>query len=389
MATTPIELAWDPGKTLTIDIYPLGNDTITAVSGRSLTEATNRDGIYGCNITEALSGYYEVHLFEGSIKLAIFDISLADTTTLAHCMAYGSNQIHAIAAANAVLIGMVNSNTSSIKTKTDQLAFGTANRVNAQIYGFQNDTITRNAYDESTAHPLRSADTGSTAVARTGADGDTLETLSDQVDGVSAKTDQMVFTTANRLDSTAVTVSDKTGYSISGTLTTLDALDTAQDTQHSTTQSAISTAQADLDIITGSDGVTVATTQPNYSISTFDSTSDTVDVGKLNGNATAAVVQSYLARAALTLTVDDATFSPTTSAFETDGTLTADDTLIGMAGTWFNSSGSPANVGTYFITDSEGTVTNANSKLKITTETLPAAPADGDIFVVLGAKVKG
>ena len=38
---------------------------------------------------------------------------------------------------------------------------------------------------------------------------------------------------------TAGTVSDKTGYSISGTITTLDALDTAQDSQHSTTQSAI------------------------------------------------------------------------------------------------------------------------------------------------------
>lgn len=36
------------------------------------------------------------------------------------------------------------------------------------------------------------------------------------------------------------TNNDKTGYSISGTLTTLDALDTQQDAQHSTTQSAIS-----------------------------------------------------------------------------------------------------------------------------------------------------
>jgi len=44
------------------------------------------------------------------------------------------------------------------------------------------------------------------------------------------------------LASGAVTVgtsNDKTGYSISGTLTTLDALDTAQDSQHSTTQAAI------------------------------------------------------------------------------------------------------------------------------------------------------
>ena len=51
---------------------------------------------------------------------------------------------------------------------------------------------------------------------------------------------------------------------VAGTITTLDALDTAQDTQHGTTQSAISTAQADLDTITGSDGATLATTQSLY-----------------------------------------------------------------------------------------------------------------------------
>jgi hypothetical protein len=39
---------------------------------------------------------------------------------------------------------------------------------------------------------------------------------------------------------TVGTNNDKTGYSISGTLTTLDALDTAQDTQHATTQGLVS-----------------------------------------------------------------------------------------------------------------------------------------------------
>lgn len=47
------------------------------------------------------------------------------------------------------------------------------------------DAITAAKYDESTAFPLTSAETGATAVARTGADSDTLETLSDQLDGVS------------------------------------------------------------------------------------------------------------------------------------------------------------------------------------------------------------
>ena len=44
------------------------------------------------------------------------------------------------------------------------------------------DAITAAKYDESTAFPVKSADTGATEIARTGADGDTLETLSDQID---------------------------------------------------------------------------------------------------------------------------------------------------------------------------------------------------------------
>jgi len=47
------------------------------------------------------------------------------------------------------------------------------------------DAITSAKYDESTAFPVKSADTGATAIARTGADSDTLETLSDQIDGAS------------------------------------------------------------------------------------------------------------------------------------------------------------------------------------------------------------
>ena len=44
------------------------------------------------------------------------------------------------------------------------------------------DAITAAKFDETTAYPLASADTGATTIARTGADGDTLETLSDQID---------------------------------------------------------------------------------------------------------------------------------------------------------------------------------------------------------------
>ena len=46
------------------------------------------------------------------------------------------------------------------------------------------DAITSDKFDESTAYPVKSADTGATEIARTGADGDTMEDLSDQLDAV-------------------------------------------------------------------------------------------------------------------------------------------------------------------------------------------------------------
>lgn len=48
------------------------------------------------------------------------------------------------------------------------------------------DAITAGKFDESTAFPLVAADAGATAVARSGADSDTLEILSDQIDAIGA-----------------------------------------------------------------------------------------------------------------------------------------------------------------------------------------------------------
>lgn len=46
------------------------------------------------------------------------------------------------------------------------------------------DAITSDKYDESSAYALESADTGASQIARVGADGDTLESISDQIDAV-------------------------------------------------------------------------------------------------------------------------------------------------------------------------------------------------------------
>jgi len=54
------------------------------------------------------------------------------------------------------------------------------------------DAITAAKFDESTAYPLKSADTGSTQVARVGADSDTLETLSDEIAAIAMLSEVVV-----------------------------------------------------------------------------------------------------------------------------------------------------------------------------------------------------
>ncbi len=72
----------------------------------------------------------------------------------------------------------------AIKAKTDNLPASPA-AVGSEMT-LEADAIKASTFDESTAYPLKSADTGATEIARTGADGDTLEDLSDEIAGVSA-----------------------------------------------------------------------------------------------------------------------------------------------------------------------------------------------------------
>lgn len=82
----------------------------------------------------------------------------------------------------STLSGYVDTEVAAIKAKTDNLPASPAAVGSAMT--LSDDAITAAKFDETTAFPLKSADTGSTAVARTGADSDTLETLSDQIDGI-------------------------------------------------------------------------------------------------------------------------------------------------------------------------------------------------------------
>ena len=74
------------------------------------------------------------------------------------------------------------------------------------------DSIKAATYDESTAYPIKSADTGATQIARVGADGDTLETLSDQIDGVYSGTPPTAAAIVNEWESQSQ--ADPTGFHV-------------------------------------------------------------------------------------------------------------------------------------------------------------------------------
>jgi len=108
------------------------------------------------------------------------------------------------------------------------------------------------------------------------------------------------------------------------------------------------------------------------------------NISAISGTTAPADAMERMTEALHTGSVDTATFTATTTVFETDLTEASDDhfnkqILVWDAGT--------TNAGLSFeITDSEGTTTNVNNKVKLTTETMPNIPADTDTFVIFGKK---
>lgn len=104
------------------------------------------------------------------------------TGTIAHSDAASTYMANVSALATSAALTTTDGKVDAIKAKTDNLPASPAAVGSAMALA--DSAITAAKFDQSTAYPLIQADSGSSAVARTGADGDTLETLSDQVDGV-------------------------------------------------------------------------------------------------------------------------------------------------------------------------------------------------------------
>ena len=149
------------GLTVTIDVYEIARDGTKAQVG---TDAA---------CTEIGDGLYRYLLASGSVDAAAEYVGVFHTaTTTVDCQ-------------DIPAIWVID------RAGTEKLDSGVT---------LADDAITAGKFDESTAFPVKSADTGATQIARVGADSDTLETLSDEIAAVKAETAAIVEDTGTTLD---------------------------------------------------------------------------------------------------------------------------------------------------------------------------------------------
>jgi hypothetical protein len=121
----------------------------------------------------------------GGVFIAGANAATSVTTALtANITGNLSGSVGSVTGAVGSVTGAVGSVTGAVGSVTGNVGGNVVGSVASVTAGvtLANDAITAAKFDESTAFPLTSVDTGATRVARTGADADTLETISDQLD---------------------------------------------------------------------------------------------------------------------------------------------------------------------------------------------------------------
>lgn len=210
VVTVQVKTSTSGAKTTVLTLYPMVHcgvvRTGTSAGGSSSTivldaGASTVDQAYAGHVIAAtIDGTLEVRMiyqYVGSTKTASVHPNWvtaspdADDTFEIYNLGFGFMP-HTIAGniwgnvqgSVGTVAGYVSGSVGSVAGNVGGNVVGSVGSVTAGVT-LANDAITAAKFDESTAFPLKSADSGSTAVARTGADSDTLETLSDQIDGVS------------------------------------------------------------------------------------------------------------------------------------------------------------------------------------------------------------
>jgi len=157
---------------VTIKLGPFIDDTDgkTAETGLTISQADIRLSKNGGDIAQTNDATGATH-----DELGYYNVPLdaTDTNTLGRLLV-AVHESGALPVWKEFMI--VTANVYDTLCSTDSL--------DVNVTSLADDVITAGKFDESTAYPLKSADTGATALARTGADSDTLETLSDQIDAI-------------------------------------------------------------------------------------------------------------------------------------------------------------------------------------------------------------
>lgn len=91
MASTPVEFKAPTGLTLTLSLYAFGSDTLANSGGAdSGTERTNAKGIYTATVTEAVAGWCDAKILDGSGNLiATYVVFMVDDTNTHRCCELG------------------------------------------------------------------------------------------------------------------------------------------------------------------------------------------------------------------------------------------------------------------------------------------------------------
>lgn len=179
---------------VTIKLGPFIDDTDgkTAKTGLTISQADIRLSKNGGDIAQTNDATGATH-----DELGYYNVPLdaTDTNTLGRLLV-AVHESGALPVWKEFLV--VTANVWDTLCATDNL--------DVNVTALADDVITAAKFDESTAFPLKSADTGATAVARTGADSDTLETLSDEIAVIDANVDSILEDTATTIPATLTTI---------------------------------------------------------------------------------------------------------------------------------------------------------------------------------------
>lgn len=185
--TGPIVLSGTSAAGTTVNLYGISASLADSSSNTTVTDET----VSFTDVDAILTDTTEI----GTAGAGLTNINLPNQTM---------DIVGSITGNLSGSVGSVTGAVGSVAGNVDGLVTGTvAGKTPAEAGDAMNlaaDAIKAVSYDETTAFPVKSDDSAATQIARVGADGDTLETLSDQIDGTATAANVATALTDINLD---------------------------------------------------------------------------------------------------------------------------------------------------------------------------------------------